>query len=879
MFELRATGIFSQTDINHFSRVLDSRSPNVVAIASEGNLSLFSEKRAQRRKLVDDLPDDFLHGKSEAGSSGERTSNCQDVTDGSFEDPSLLSSSFMSPQRRAPTSRSSKPIASTPPPANDGEVRRNLDELLQRDYIYRPTQCAASGNIAGLFNAEALKFLARNYRPPPVKPSPNSEWKLHEILPNLFEDNATLAGYVGQHRLAQSWRILGLALRKELKSRAEQKQAARLQGPEPPGGIKQGVHRTDEIKSRMSFVSIKGQSIPEDNPQNTLVAPLAVENGSNVTTPLARPISDSPGSFGRHQSTAIPDGDATFRLSNPAFTKQSPRKHLPTCSDLTKLKNSMEMKTSKPIIVGYEPDPRHVNRPQRHIHGQTPPATGFLDLDHQMSERRAAMTDYRVQPRPMPRLGDPFHIPRDYRTPSLGRYGSDESFQIFSESTDSSHRTYSMGGSYGSQGSRKSGSSPERMRLSSRQERKEYLESEASPDIWFGGEHSHDGPGAHVPSTDMAQVCVIDPDIPQSSPTAVMTNTSRSMNSKPAVINIDDFARSEKRHGTSLSDWQNSRARYVPSDFAFADDPMSAKPWTATALLAPLISYHTNTLLDKQMPAFLILYLESYIPLPTPPALMLAILLSYHEQLTSLSLYCQAAHLRSLVQTTHPEISDHGTYGITPGGPWCTVCRKPSKGNRGNLCDRCGNWWAPCPICNGEGPIEPSRTEEPRPGNPSAGNVLWGWCQGCGHGGHLGCLRTWWDDPAVSEGGCASLGCLHDCVAGTRRDELLRKAAEDRKTGTVKGDEWAVGESKAVEKARQLIGGRSPRSGHRGQTGVRGRNGGQVPLSAGLGDGSGSGNGSISKKVRLLVPHRSEEEDLEVTAQVEAEDRTSVSAP
>ena len=824
LWSVGSKGIFSQTDINHSSRVLDSRSPNVVAIASEGNISLFSEKRAERRRSVDEMPNDFLHGRPETGSSGERISGCQDVTGGSFEEPSMLSSSFKIRQRRAPMSRS-KSIASTPPSANDGEVIRRLDELLQSEYIYHPTQSSASGTIIGVFDAEAFKFLARNYRFPPMKPSPHDEWNLHKVLPKLFEDNATLAAYVGQHRLAQSWRILGLALGKDLKSRAEQKQAARLHRSEPPDGIDQELHRTGEIKSRTPSVFVKGQSIPENSLQDNLVAPLIIENGSNVTTPLARPISDTPSSVGRQQSTAVLDDGETFRLPKPAFTKQSPRKHLPISSDLTKLKNSMEIKDSKPGVEN-EPNPRHVDRRQ-HGHGQTPPATGFLDLDHRMSERRAAMTNYRVQPRPLLRLDDPFYIPQAHLTPSLGRHDSDESFQMFSASTSSSYRNSSMGGSFGSSpGSRESGSSPERTRQGSRRESEGSPESEANPDIWFGGEHSHDDPEGYVPHTNMAQATVMASDVPQNSPSAVMITTSRPMSSKPAIINFDDFAYTKSRNAGSL-----------------------------------------------------ILYLAAYMPMSVPPALMLAILLSYHEQLISLSLYCQAAHLRNLVQTTHPEISDHGTYGITPGGPWCTVCQKPSKGDRENFCERCKDNWAPCPICNGEGLMEPSRTEEPRTGNPSGDNVLWGWCQGCGHGGHLGCLRTWWDDPAVSEGGCATMGCLHDCVAGMRRDEMLRKAAEDRKTGLVKGDEWVVGESKAVEKARDLIGGGSPRGGRRGQAGARGRNVGQVPFSTGLGGRSGSGNSSISKKVRLLVPHRSEEDDREVTALVEAEDRTSVSAP
>lgn len=201
-------------------------------------------------------------------------------------------------------------------------------------------------------------------------------------------------------------------------------------------------------------------------------------------------------------------------------------------------------------------------------------------------------------------------------------------------------------------------------------------------------------------------------------------------------------------------------------------------------MLRPLIDYHLEQLSDVQLPTHLLLLLGPYVEHNISAAVKTSIFLSYHNQLVSLSLYIQAAQLRKIASAQCSEIAEHGTYGITIGGPWCTNCNKSSKGDRSGFCSRCQKYWANCPVCNGEGPdaIIEGNMAESRTATASkslqSGNYSWSWCQDCGHGGHVGCLRVWWDDVQASEGGCPTLGCLHDCVAGTRRAASL---AEGRK--------------------------------------------------------------------------------------------------
>ena len=879
LWSVGSAGMFTQTDINDTSSFLDQRSPNVVAFGPDGALNIFSEKRARSRISIGDAPDEFLQGQSAARVSGESLSGSHSATHGSFEESSLLSSSFKSRQRKTPVSKSFKSIASTPPFNNDGEPILKLDEALQNHYLYQCMQYAASGNVRGVFDAEAFRFLARNYRFPPTKPGAQSEWNLHLIVASKFEKNAILAEFVGQHRLAQSWRILGMALGKELQRRADGERKIRLQLSKNGDSANHvSLHRASGKTDSKPVVSLINQNSQQKHLQNTLIAPFAIENGSNMATPLAKPVSDLPSHVERQSNIAILDDDEAFRLPTPVFSKQSPKKHLPVSSDLMKTKNSIATRENESIDKhGPISDENDL---KIRVQGQGPPAVGFPDPDH-MNERRAALDHYRAHPRPLFRLDNSPHIPRDSLVPTLGRHDSNESFQMFSASTDSSHRAASIGGSFGSsEESEKSGSTPERLRMPTG-ENGETSDHYTNPDILLEVDQSdqgyQDSPPSANPSPRASSHSLV-PETSRRSPSTVMPSKPRRPQTESPLINASDFAFPERHDDIPLDKTTNAESKFIFSDYTpSSDESMPLKPWTASAMIPPLINYHLETLSDTQMPSFLLLYLAPYMSLGISSQLELSLLLSYHEQLISLSLYCEAAHLRNLVDDSHPEVTEHGTYGITPGGPWCTNCRKPSKGERRNFCERCNNAWSPCPICNGEGPIATLKTAKPDPVTCCKDDGLWGWCQGCGHGGHVGCLRVWWDDPVMSEGNCATMGCLHDCVSGVRRDETLRKAAEDRKAGFVKGDEWVVGESKAVEKARDLIGKRGSRGGRRGQAGARGRSGGQGPLSAGLGSRSGSGSGSIGKKVRLLVPEG--EGNDQGAGQLGPEDRTSASAP
>ncbi|KAF2494297.1 hypothetical protein BU16DRAFT_528417 [Lophium mytilinum] len=252
-----------------------------------------------------------------------------------------------------------------------------------------------------------------------------------------------------------------------------------------------------------------------------------------------------------------------------------------------------------------------------------------------------------------------------------------------------------------------------------------------------------------------------------------------------------------------------------------------------------------------------------------------AVLSTYHAQLHALGLFNAAASLRRLAYPLYPAVYEQALKD-TQLGLLCLSCKSPINNPRDKMrCETCRRAQAPCPVCWGaypafEGAVKAKKArlrssaadvsrhrkrssvllpsfdlavssdaEELSPSVPEAAHatpraVLWTWCPLCGHGGHTACLSAWFADAAMAEGACATEGCLCDCVPGPRREKRVRegmgKKAERERTRPVRGDEWRVGESKAVGAASRVL----------------------APV-GGEGQASGKGEGS-GRRVRVVVP-------------------------
>jgi hypothetical protein len=219
-----------------------------------------------------------------------------------------------------------------------------------------------------------------------------------------------------------------------------------------------------------------------------------------------------------------------------------------------------------------------------------------------------------------------------------------------------------------------------------------------------------------------------------------------------------------------------------------------------------------------------------------------SILQAYHAQLHSLSLFNSAASLRRLTYPTYPAVYEQALKD-TQLGLLCLSCKSPINNPKDKMrCESCKRAQAPCPICWGKHPafepmngkkkarfrssfgskgpkgkppsvvVQPTDVDDgPSPSVPekwsSSQATLWTWCSLCGHGGHTNCLSIWFVGSTLSDGACPTEGCLCDCVQGKRRDdkiqELLQKKLQKEQSKPIrKGDDWKIGESKAVSAVR-----------------------------------------------------------------------------
>ena len=872
LWSVGSAGMFTQTDINFATKTPDRRSPNTVDIAPDGRVLFFLQEREPRRASIKDMLDDLNQQDQRRSSTSEKISSNYGTTQGSSEEPSLLSSSFKNRQRKHPgTLRSTKSSASTPPSAGSGGPVQRLDISLQEKEISHLVQAAGIGRIGGLSYHDNFKVYAREYQIPPPPPTNGSECNRQYEISHALRSNGEISAQVGEYQLSGTWKVMAKAMESELGERAEENRRKRLDAASLSNSMKRASFQSasnNDGHANEDQESQKTMSI-EAKLRSRNKASTALDDASNMTTPLARPQPDA--LPGPNISAAI----ESLQLSDAVWNKQ-PLRPVAGMSQLAKMTSPKSHAVGKDAgqersgeaTAPYEDEIER--QPKTH---QSSPRADFGEIDRQMTERRAAMENYRAIPRPLLRLDDPFHLNGSGSGfASIDRHDSNESFQLFSASTDSSNRAQSTIGSFESHpGSEKTSSTPERLNTFNDREDQNSASHEQSA-LVFDDEASLRSPASSPTSPNTSHHRPIRP-LKQHFPHSTQMSNYRPTNTA-ATVHHEDM------QPNSLGQWDpypptrqelaNEPDHYIVSDF---DRPKQRSPvlhpWTATSIFEEIVGYYTLKLHDAQLPAYLILHLGPYLNHSIPFERCNLILLQYHEQLITHQLFVEADALVNLCNPDYPDVVEKGLYHIASGGPWCTVCQKPNKGRKPNYCERCHQYWAECPICYGAGLGSSERhTRENADwyktalnetlGRPQEKDELWGWCQECGHGGHAGCLRVWWSD-AESEGACPTIGCICDCVPGTRRDVILEKYEHSRKADRVSKDERYAAESGAVRGARAMVGGSSR---------------GKGPGTMGLGAAGRSLSGG--KKVRIVVP---EEEGKAAAGSPGAAGRTSASMP
>ncbi|KAL9628266.1 MAG: hypothetical protein Q9164_007342, partial [Protoblastenia rupestris] len=493
-----------------------------------------------------------------------------------------------------------------------------------------------------------------------------------------------------------------------------------------------------------------------------------------------------------------------------------------------------------------------------------PTTTQFAGVHRDMAQQAIAAQNYRGIPRPILAYSSSVQMkgPASNAPPAV-REDSDEGFQLFPASNESSQKTDSdLSSSENSYGSRGVKSTPEQSTLEqhnlvtqhgSRNHRRdlgdpfspphqEKLDQDNSKIRRLEYLDSFEGPHSDLPLG-----------IKHTTPAPRSTASFRPVSHPPARVCYEDMEPLGEDPPAEVC--QNAKDNeYILPDFDCpvpSDTDPPPLPWSLTAMLGPLIKYHVESLKDLLFPTYCWLHICPYFntvdELYNMHIVRLNLIHQHYERLRTHRLYVEACELRNYAEKDYHELVERVCHGMENGGPWCTTCNKPNKGTKAGYCERCKKAWAPCPICLGTGPILQPRTVGVDTVGaraviyPAASDRLMTWCQQCGHGGHVGCMTEFWKDEEASEGACPVIGCSCDCMPGIRRDEINKQILEEeeKKKGPVRPDNWFTGESAAVRGAREL-------TGRRGilQRGGRGR-----------GDNEGGG-----KKVRIVEPHDEEGE-------------------
>lgn len=480
-------GMFTQTDVQY-----SPQPPNQIALCTmnwltSGEYAVFTEDRGHRCSCSSEDPSaGFREASHDEVSSGEQVTSSTSMTDDEGIHEHFLGPSYKRAHTNRTSARSVKSLGNSPPSRDDQTPVTSLDKsLLEKSSFIRNRQVGVIGETTGAaIDLPTVQFLAENYARPATeaerKQSPTSILKR---LEEAFKINGDVCDQVSMHRLAQTWRILGVVILPELQAWADQHRRERLsQGTykapnrgaktENAGADKQ-ISRNEDNKNALKSEGIgTAQAVKEDLLRGVIrnewqKITNEIESTSNMTTPLARPLPDStlttPSKSPRPFSS--PNGpiepipplppSVISAHSTAAAASQALRNEVDIGSDVA----GRDEGSSSVEEPSYTSDPRrNVSKRSDESQRSVPKAiqrsksdwvsTGesrSSDQYRRQQNKRAALREYKFQARPILNFDASFDD-----TPSKGlpigmhRHDSMESLQMFSESSSSSHKAKSM---------------------------------------------------------------------------------------------------------------------------------------------------------------------------------------------------------------------------------------------------------------------------------------------------------------------------------------------------------------------------------------------------------------------------------------------------
>ncbi|CAG5164192.1 uncharacterized protein ALTATR162_LOCUS6620 [Alternaria atra] len=402
-------GVFQQNDVHHAPKTVDRRNLQALAVSPSGEVAAVAQKRPRQRSSTGlAYTDDTYLGDPRARRHSPEKGNLRNSADDSLDD-SFLTSSMKRHHGRTASNRSTKSFSNTPPSDIAPKVMFLSDSMVAYSESFRPNQVAIRGLLPGVANPQVFEYLAQKYRTIPLSDPPDLDSFLR--LERIFEQNAEYAQRATFYRLAQAWKIVGTSIAVATRRRAElHRQQRRLQpqntAPRQSGKMQQSSSEHMEAHDKRLTIppnpavrAILGTLEKSTSPSRS---PSVRESTSNLATPLARPVINQ--AVNNTQRPDLLDID------------QEDIDQLPPAV------NGPPVDASRTLA----PTQRTFSGPQWYHSGD--------DID----ERRALVGSYRASPRiplslaPNSAQGGSINVP-----PPLERHHSDESFTMFSASSDS----------------------------------------------------------------------------------------------------------------------------------------------------------------------------------------------------------------------------------------------------------------------------------------------------------------------------------------------------------------------------------------------------------------------------------------------------------
>ncbi|KAM3088492.1 SEA (Seh1-associated) complex subunit [Clarireedia jacksonii] len=402
-------GQFIQTDVAFSPKVIERRSLSTFSFSPSGDALMVLEERPGIRRPRPTI------NSPQLSPNFQPLPNTPSFTASQSDSEEDVVGSFLGPRRRKHhqrrhSGRLTQPLSTTlPNPAGMVDSRvMSLEDAVQITGIYKPQQVMAIGHAPSTTNRATFQYLSNCYLEG-IAQIPRETTKnvpFNTAVAKVMEDFAQGAANIRCYRLSQTWRLLAFTIDLLLVRRAESHRQSRLQNPSrKEGGPKFPNNSTSEEQEPSEATPRKNPKIATPNeialhPTVRSIIADETESTSNVTTPLVRPVVDSPS-----QGTMKGMNDGTVENDHLAL----PPAVAATNSAPIAVPGSYESEQTSSSIEGYDFYGMESFKP---IIDFVPPKKQPLRLDYSDQNNYAQ------------RMG-------------LTRHDSGESFQMFSTSSDS----------------------------------------------------------------------------------------------------------------------------------------------------------------------------------------------------------------------------------------------------------------------------------------------------------------------------------------------------------------------------------------------------------------------------------------------------------